>query len=111
MVDLSGDGKLDLLTCRTHKPVVGDTKTQLVGFVLDETRLVFEEKLVLDEACDVFFDIADFDMDGRFEIVVAGFFIAKLNLIYSDDPNNSFLTDKVKVKILKYYIFILLYYF
>lgn len=94
---MSGDGKPDLLTCRTHKPLVGATKTQLVGFVLDETTLVFEPKLVLDEACDIFFDVADIDSDGRFEIIAAGFFISKLNIIYSDDPKNNFLNGKVQV--------------
>lgn len=96
-VDLSADGKVDLLTCRTHKPVIGSTKTQLVGYVLNEESLVFEEKLVLNEACDVFFEVADIDSDGRFEIIAAGYFIQKLNLIYSDDPENSFLTGKVQV--------------
>jgi hypothetical protein len=97
-VDLTGDGKLDILTCRTHKPVIGPTKTELVGFVLNEA-LQFEPKLRLNEACDVFFDVADIDSDGRFEIIAAGFFISKLNLIYSDDPKNSFINGNVQVDI------------
>lgn len=99
LVDLSADGKNDILTCRTYKPVFGQTKTELVGLVLNKDTLVFEEKLVIEGACDVFFDVADIDSDGRFEIIAAGYFIAKLNLIYSDDLNNSFLTGQVKVHV------------
>ncbi|CAF0757137.1 unnamed protein product [Brachionus calyciflorus] len=96
-VDISGDNVTDLLTCRSYKPLVGATQTQLVGFVLDPESLLYVEKVILNDACDIFFDVADLDNDGRFEIISAGFFISKLNLIYSDDPNNSFLNGNVKV--------------
>lgn len=74
--------------------------TQLIGLVLNEATLTFEEKIIINEtqsACDVFFDATDIDGDGRFEIVAAGYFTAKLTLIYSDDPKNSFLNGNVHV--------------
>lgn len=97
-VDLSGDGRLDILTCRTHKPVVGSTIVQLVGLVYDPKSSSYEEKLVLDAACDVFFETGDIDKDGRFEIIAAGYFISQLNVIYSDAPDNSFLNGMAKIR-------------
>lgn len=98
LVDVSGDGKLDLLTCRSYKPIVGSTLVQLVAFILDEESLVYVEKVILNDVCDIFFDVADLDHDGRVEIIASGFFIEKLNIIYSDDPKNSFLNGNVKIK-------------
>lgn len=97
-IDLNGDGRDDLLTCRTEKPIFGSTKTELVSFVFNANTKGYDEKVIMKSACDVFFDTADIDKDGRFEIVSAGFFISQLNVIYSEDPNNNFLNGNVKVK-------------
>jgi hypothetical protein len=98
LVDLNGDGTKDILTCRTHKPIFGSTLTELVSFVFDPTTKGFKEHVIMKSACDVFFDTADIDKDGRFEIFSAGFFISQLNVIYSTDPNNSFLNGNVEVR-------------
>lgn len=98
LVDVSGDNKTDILTCRSYKPLIGKTQTQLVAFILDSESKLFFEKVILNDACDIFFDVADLDNDGRFEIVAAGFFISKINLIYSDEPDNSFINGNVKIK-------------
>lgn len=99
LVDLNADGREDILSCRTYKPVLfGETKTELVAFVFNEQKQNFDDVVIMESACDVFFDVKDIDNDGRFEIVAAGFFIAKLNLIYSDDAKNNFLNGQVKVK-------------
>lgn len=92
-VDITGDGIKDLLTCRTVKPIIGKTETQLVGYTYNSNTLTWTEHVIANEACDVFFDVADIDKDGRTEIVAAGYFIAKLNLIYSNDPRNNFLNS------------------
>lgn len=97
-VDLTGDGKVDILTCRTYKPMFGQTRTQLVGLVLDEAEKYYQETVVNEMACDVFFDWADVDKDGRHEIVSAGFFFSKLNVIYSEDKSNNFLNGNTKVR-------------
>jgi len=55
---------------------------ELVAFVFDMKAQKFKEILILNNVCDVFFDVADLDNDGRFEIVAAGFFIADLYIIY-----------------------------
>lgn len=98
LVDVSGDNKTDVLTCRSYKPLIGKTQTQLVAFIFDPESKLYSEKVILNDVCDIFFDVADLDNDGRFEIVAAGFFISKINLIYSDEPNNSFLNGNIKVK-------------
>ncbi len=98
IIDLDGDGIKDILTCRTHKPIFGQTLTELVSFVFDMTTKGYKEHVIMKSACDVFFDTADIDKDGRFEIVSAGFFISQLNVIYSTDPKNSFLNGNVVVR-------------
>lgn len=97
-VDVSGDGLNDILTCRTYKPTVGQTKVELVAFIFDDQSLTYVEKVILNDVCDVFFDVADIDNDGKIEIIAAGFFISQLNLVYSDDPKNSFINGNVKTK-------------
>ena len=97
-VDLNGDGKLDFLTCRTHKPIIGSTLVELVGLIYDETSQSFKIQVIAKDVCDVFFELADIDRDGRFEIITSGFFIKQLNLIYSDDTKNSFTNGNIKIK-------------
>jgi len=99
-VDLNGDKRKDILTCRTYKPVIGTTKTQLVALEYDPQSGTYYERLILNNACDVFFDVADLDKDGRVEIVAAGFFISKLNVIYTNDPYNNFFNGNVQVKLI-----------
>ena len=100
-VDINGDGYAnDLLTCRAYKPVFGSTKTELVAFVFNSATQKFEEHIIMKEACDVHFDVADVDNDGRFEIIAAGFFISQLNVIYSDHETNSFLGGNAKKKVI-----------
>jgi hypothetical protein len=97
-VDLNGDGKLDFLTCRTHKPIIGSTLVELVGLIYDGTTQSFKIQVIAKDVCDVFFELADVDRDGRFEIVASGFFIKQLNLIYSEDSKNSFINGNIKIK-------------
>ena len=99
LADLNADGREDILSCRTYKPTLfGETKTELVAFIFNEKKQNFDGVVIMESACDVFFDVKDIDKDGRFEIVAAGFFISKLNLIYSEDAKNSFVNRQVKVK-------------
>ena len=97
-VDLDGDGTLDFLTCRTHKPLIGSAAVELIGVIYDQKSQNFKVQVIAKGVCDVFFDVADIDNDGRFEIIASGFFIAKLNIIYSDDDKNSFVNGNVKVR-------------
>jgi hypothetical protein len=53
--------------------------------------------VILNDVCDVFFDVTDIDHDGRVEIVAAGFFISQLAVVYSDDSKNSFLNGNVHI--------------
>lgn len=66
----------------------------------DNFGRTYEEYVLADGACDVFFDVADIDNDGRVEIVSAGFFTEKLLLIYSNNIRNDF-TDKASLNIVE----------
>jgi hypothetical protein len=96
-VDMNGDGQKDLLTCRANKPIFGQTTYQLLALIFDWTETAFVEYVISNDGCDVFFDVADIDGDGRFEIFASGFFIQKLNIIFSNHPNNSFVDGDVVV--------------
>lgn len=96
-VDVSGDGYKDFVTCRTHKPIFGKTLVELVAFVYQPQTSSYNLNIISEGNCDVFFEVDDIDGDGRVEIIAAGFFISKLNLIYSDDPKNSFVNGNIKI--------------
>jgi hypothetical protein len=99
-VDLNGDNRKDILTCRTFKPLIGTTKVELVALEYDSQSGTYYERLILNNACDVFFEAADLDKDGRIEIVASGFFISKLNVIYTNDPLNNFFNGNIQVKLI-----------
>ena len=86
-----------MITCRSNKPIFGQTTTQLVAYLLNPQSQTFEEKVIMNGGCDVFYDIADIDNDGRFEIITAGFFISQLNIIYTDNAKNNFLNGSAKL--------------
>ena len=44
----------------------------------DETSQSFKIQVIAKDVCDVFFELADIDRDGRFEIITSGFFIKQL---------------------------------
>jgi hypothetical protein len=69
----------------------------MVALVYQNATQSFDEKVLLENVCDVFFDVADIDNDGRVEIIVAGFFVSQLSVIYSDDQANSFLNGNIHV--------------
>ena len=94
----TGDGNAkDLITCRSNKPVFGETDTQLVAYVMNTQSQLFEEHVLMNGGCDIFYDIGDIDNDGRFEIVTAGFFISQLNIIYTENPQNNYLNGNPKL--------------
>jgi hypothetical protein len=75
----------------------GDTKVEMVALVYDQASKSYKETVLLENVCDVFFDVADIDNDGRLEIIAAGFFVPQLSIIYSNDQNNSFLNGNINV--------------
>ena len=101
--DMNGDGQLDLVSCRVHKPLFAD-----FGFGKAEGRLVYLirdrynrwAEYEVNENCDVFFRIEDLNNDGIKEIVSAEFFAQKLSITYSIHPSGRFdIPEFVKVRV------------
>jgi hypothetical protein len=69
----------------------------MVALVYQNATQNYAENVLLQNVCDVFFDVADIDNDGRLEIIAAGFFVSQLSVIYTDDPANNFLSGNLQV--------------
>lgn len=65
--------------------------------MLNPQSQLFEEQVIMNGGCDIFYDIGDLDNDGRFEIITAGFFISQVNIIYTDNIQNNFLGGNAKL--------------
>jgi hypothetical protein len=82
--DINGDERLDILTARAQKPVMGSAQGQLVWFEqpsADPLNRPWTEHVVA-SGPDAHFHLADFDRDGREEILAAQFFSRKLSLFW-----------------------------
>ncbi|KAI8905221.1 hypothetical protein EDD86DRAFT_73329 [Gorgonomyces haynaldii] len=85
--DVNGDGKLDILTCRATKPLIGSGKGDLVYLQpKDRTKPLGPwTETVIGKGCDTFFTLADVNGDGKVDLVAAEFWGSKMTLIESPD--------------------------
>lgn len=103
--DMTGDGKLDLVTARAKKPIIGSSAGELVlGTKPSNNRNDNNESFKatkLISGPDIFFDVADLNQDGRYEIIAAEFFSKKLMLYYTEDPKGNWLnTTAIRSKVI-----------
>ena len=91
--DMNGDGKLDLITARATKPIVGSAGGQLLWLEQPQTdplQNVPWEEHVLADGPDIIFTVADLDpADKVFEIFVAEFFAQKLSVLTISSINST----------------------
>jgi hypothetical protein len=79
--DINGDGRLDIVSARAKKPIIGATDGELVWFEQPvNTDDIWREHLIA-KGPDVNFLIEDLDGDGNIEILATEFFEKKLSII------------------------------
>ena len=85
-VDMDGDGRLDILTARANKSLIGGGRGEMLWLKqpanLDQGPWTEE---VIMKGPDVNFLYEDFDGDGAFEIIATEFWKEKLSLVWKDN--------------------------
>ncbi|MEB3299243.1 MAG: VCBS repeat-containing protein [Candidatus Sericytochromatia bacterium] len=86
--DMDGDGRMDLLTARARKGMMG-SEGELVWFKQPAARNARGpvgpwEETVIAKGPDVHFRVEDLDQDGRPEILATEFFSRKLSLLWQE---------------------------
>ncbi|KAH9488002.1 hypothetical protein Btru_066802 [Bulinus truncatus] len=88
-VDMNKDGRLDALTCRANKPLIGSAHGQLVWFTSPSDKSVSSpwHENVIASGPDIFFTLAHFKVGTKtYEaIVVAEFFHSQIAVYWSED--------------------------
>ena len=91
--DMNGDGKLDLITARATKPIIGSAGGQLLWLEQPQTdplKNVPWEEHVLADGPDIIFTVADLDpADNVFEVFAAEFFSQKLSVLTISSTNST----------------------
>lgn len=91
--DMNGDGKLDLITTRATKPIIGSAAGQLLWLEqpqVNPLQNVPWKEHVLADGPDVIFTVADLNTsDEVFEVFAAEFFSKKLSVLTVSSTNSS----------------------
>jgi len=84
--DYDGDGNLDIVTARAYKGMFWGKGAELIVLLAPNgtSRNEWEEQLLF-EGPDVFFELVDFDNDGKFEVVASQFLFSKVTYHYHDE--------------------------
>lgn len=94
--DLTGDGKLDIVSCRANKPLIGSGQGQLVLLTQSDAESDHWTEIALSKGCDIFFAVEDLNGDGKLEIVAAEFFGKQLTLYWTENANGDW-TDTASI--------------
>jgi len=80
--DMNQDGRLDIVTARANKPMVGNTETEMLWLEQpqDLENGIWNEHFMV-KGPDVFFRGGDLNQDGKLDFVVTEFFGKKLSFI------------------------------
>lgn len=82
--DMDGDGRLDILTARAHKPMLGPAQGELLWLKNDPTGRGYWKETVIAQGPDVHFRLADLDGDGREEILSSEFFSKRFSVQWQE---------------------------
>jgi hypothetical protein len=82
--DMDGDGRLDILTARAHKPMIGPAQGELLWLKNDPSTRGFWKETVIAQGPDVHFRLADLDGDGREEILSSEFFAKRFSVQWQE---------------------------
>lgn len=84
MIDMNGDGRLDILTARATKPIIGQSKGELLWLEQPASGALEQAwtEHVISNRGDVHFRVADLDGDGSMEIIATEFFAKKLSITW-----------------------------
>jgi len=85
-VDMNGDGRLDIVTARTNKPIFGPSQGELLWLEQPATSALSStwKEHMMAQGPDVHFRMEDLDADGAQEIVTADFFSKRLSLWWKE---------------------------
>ncbi|MEB3330544.1 MAG: VCBS repeat-containing protein [Candidatus Sericytochromatia bacterium] len=78
--DMDGDGRLDVLTARAKKPIMGPTVGELVWLSEPRGRAGLWQEHVIAQGPDVHFRLADLDGDGVEEVLASEFFAKRFSV-------------------------------
>jgi hypothetical protein len=87
LMDFNGDGRLDVLTARVNKPIIGASKGELLWLEQPAENALSQrwKEHVLVSGPDVHFQVRDIDDNGTPEIIATQFFSKKLTLLWSEE--------------------------
>ncbi|KAG0723724.1 hypothetical protein GWK47_042067 [Chionoecetes opilio] len=98
---MDGDGDLDALTARFHKPILGRTKKQLVWLENPHQGFVdgWEQHVIADDGPDISFALVTLSAGGReYDCVVVGEFFSQRTAIYWTESEDFTWTDASLVR-------------
>ncbi|XP_071095835.1 uncharacterized protein [Haliotis cracherodii] len=103
--DMNGDGRIDAVSCRAKKPLIGGAQGELVWFEHPASGALQHPWTmhVIDHGPDVYFDFLTLHTpQGTFDcIVTAGFFSKSLNIYWTTDQSGKWDdTSKIKSRVI-----------
>ena len=87
--DYNGDGRLDIITARAKKGMLGSDDAELIALLASADPHSGDwQEVVLFKGPDVFFRLVDFNHDQKFEVIAAEFLSKKLSYYFQDQSGH-----------------------